>query len=110
VATSGTSERWAQVDGRRLGHILDPRTGRPAPAWGSVTVVHPDPLVADILSTALYVMGPDEGLRWLDDHPGIAALFLDVRDETVIPRWTGAMERWLAPDARLSGGTGVPHP
>ncbi len=97
VATSGTSERWVEVDGERLGHILDPRTGRPAPAWGTVTVVHPDPVAADVLATALYVLGPVEGPRWLErHHPGIAALFLEHRDDAVIPRWTGAMEPWLA--------------
>jgi thiamine biosynthesis lipoprotein len=56
LSTSGTSER-----GR---HILDPRTGRPCPAWGSASVVHPSALAADALSTALFVMGPVKGLAW----------------------------------------------
>jgi thiamine biosynthesis lipoprotein len=64
LSTSGGSERDVIVQGIRVGHILDPRTGRPAPFDGSVTVWHPRALVADILSTALFVMGPDEGLRW----------------------------------------------
>jgi thiamine biosynthesis lipoprotein len=55
---------------------MDPRTGRPAAPWGSVTVLSPDPLVADILSTALFVMGPEAGLAWADRHPGIGAVFL----------------------------------
>ncbi len=67
VSTSGTSER-----GR---HILDPHTGQPCPAWGSVAVVRPTGLEADVLSTALYVMGPDRGLAWANAH-GIAAAFL----------------------------------
>lgn len=108
AATSGTSERWAEVDGSRLGHLLDPRSGRPAPAWGSVTVVHPDPLVADVLSTALYVMGPAGGMRWLDAHPGIAALFLEVRDGRLIPAWTGAMEPWLEAPPGRPAGAGAP--
>jgi thiamine biosynthesis lipoprotein len=64
LSTSGGSERDLIVQGIRVGHVLDPRTGRPAPFDGSVTVWHPRALVADILSTALFVMGPDEGLRW----------------------------------------------
>jgi thiamine biosynthesis lipoprotein len=64
LATSGGSERDLIVQGVRVGHILDPRTGRPAPFDGSVTVWHPRALVADILSTALFVMGPDAGLPW----------------------------------------------
>jgi thiamine biosynthesis lipoprotein len=67
LSGSGTSER-----GR---HILDPRTGEPCPAWGSTAVVAPDALSADVLSTALYVLGPDEGLAWAQ-RQGLAAAFL----------------------------------
>ena len=62
ASTSGDSERFREVDGRRIGHILDPRTGEPAPDFGSVTVVAPSALVADILSTAFFVLGPEKGL------------------------------------------------
>lgn len=57
------------------GHIFDPRTGKSLPARGSVSVIAPDALTADILSTALYVMGEEEGLRWADAH-GVAAIFI----------------------------------
>jgi thiamine biosynthesis lipoprotein len=76
ASTSAQSERFVTVDGQRYGHILDPHTGRPVPAWGSVTVIAPDPLLADILSTALFVMGPDAGLAWANRHPSIGAVFL----------------------------------
>ena len=62
ASTSGNSERSRVVDGRRIGHILDPRTGEPAADFGSVTVVAPSALVADILSTAFFVLGPEKGL------------------------------------------------
>lgn len=75
VSTSAQSERYVSVNGARYGHILDPRTGRPVPAWGSVTVVSTDPLVADVLSTALFVLGPQAGVIYARQH-GIAALFL----------------------------------
>jgi thiamine biosynthesis lipoprotein len=67
LSCSGTSER-----GR---HILDPRTGEPCPAWGSTAVVAPDALSADVLSTALYVLGPEAGLAWAEGH-AVAAAFL----------------------------------
>ncbi|MDP1832044.1 MAG: FAD:protein FMN transferase [Geothrix sp.] len=67
LSGSGTSER-----GR---HILDPRTGEPCPAWGSTAVVAADALSADVLSTALYVLGPDAGAAWAERH-GVAAAFL----------------------------------
>ena len=66
IATSGSFLRDRWVDGVRVGHILDPRSGRPAEFVGSVTVWAEDPLLADILSTALFVMGPREGLRWAE--------------------------------------------
>jgi thiamine biosynthesis lipoprotein len=67
LSCSGTSER-----GR---HILDPRSGEPCPAWGSTAVVAADGLSADVLSTALYVLGPDRGLAWAEQHE-VAAAFL----------------------------------
>ncbi|MFQ5767154.1 MAG: FAD:protein FMN transferase [Acidobacteriota bacterium] len=76
AATSGNSERARLVHGIRVGHILDPRTGKPAADFGSVTVVSVDPLLADALSTALYVMGPDQGLRYAEARGDVEALFL----------------------------------
>jgi thiamine biosynthesis lipoprotein len=75
LATSGGSVRDLEVGGRRVGHILDPRTGRPVSRNGSVTVWHRSALAADVLSTALYVMGIDEGLAWAERR-GIAACYL----------------------------------
>lgn len=66
LSSSGTSEH-----GR---HILDPRTGIPSEAWGSVSVVAADGLTADVLSTALFVLGPAQGLAWADAHD-VAAVF-----------------------------------
>jgi thiamine biosynthesis lipoprotein len=62
ASTSGNSERGRTVGGRRIGHELDPRTGEPAPDFGSVTVVAASGLTADILSTAFFVLGPERGL------------------------------------------------
>jgi thiamine biosynthesis lipoprotein len=62
VSTSGNSERGRVVEGRPIGHLLDPRTGRPALDFGSATVVAPSGLTADILSTAFFVLGPERGL------------------------------------------------
>jgi thiamine biosynthesis lipoprotein len=76
VSTSGNSERGIVVDGRRLGHILDPRTGQPAPDFGSLTVWTADPLRADCLSTGLYVMGPEAALGWAARHPGVEVVVL----------------------------------
>ena len=68
------SERDVRVGGRRVGHILDPATGEPAAFAGSVTVWRERALVADILSTALYVKGPERGLAWADARDVAAAI------------------------------------
>lgn len=75
LSTSGGSERDGYVNGRRISHHLNPHTGQPVPSFGSVTVWQPRAFDADALSTALYVMGPQKGLRWANEHR-IAACFL----------------------------------
>jgi FAD:protein FMN transferase len=91
VATSGQSERGIEVDGDRYGHLLDPRTGLPVSAWGSVTVVATDPFVADVLSTALYVMGPGAGMDLAVALDDVGVLFLEVRRGDVRPSMNATM-------------------
>ena len=65
VATSGDYHRWFEQDGERYAHTLDPRDGRPVRhGLASVSVLHARCMAADALSTALTVLGPDEGLRF----------------------------------------------
>ncbi|HEY0159408.1 MAG TPA: FAD:protein FMN transferase [Thermoanaerobaculia bacterium] len=75
LSTSSGSEKTFEAGGRRFSHIIDPRTGEALPPRGSVSVIADDALTADILSTAIYVMGEDEGLRWADAN-GVSALFI----------------------------------
>jgi thiamine biosynthesis lipoprotein len=76
ISTSGNSERFVEVNGEKYGHILDPRSGYPVEFSGSVTVVSPSATEADALSTALFVMGEREGLKWLKKFPQIQAFYL----------------------------------
>lgn len=96
ASTSAQAVRFVTADGERYGHVLDPRIGRPVPGWGSVTVVHPDPMVADVLSTALLVLGPEAGLAWLEGREEIAALFLVERDGRVVASWNPSMSQYIA--------------
>ena len=76
LATSAGSERTLTLgSGDRIGHILDPRSGAPVQQSASVAVWHPHAFTADVLSTALYVMGPDAGLAWAGER-GFAACFI----------------------------------
>jgi thiamine biosynthesis lipoprotein len=96
VSTSGNSERGIVVEGRHLGHILNPRSGRPAADFGSLTVWAADPLTADCLSTGLYVMGPEGALAWAASHPGIEVVVLRLREGKLealaTPHLDGKME------------------
>jgi thiamine biosynthesis lipoprotein len=92
VATSGNSERGLVVDGVRYGHVLDPRSGRPAADWGTVTVVADDPVTADCLSTALFVMGPEQSIEWLRGWPEIDAIFVDRTGEKTEMTATAGLE------------------
>jgi len=62
LTTSGDYERVFMLDGERMHHVLDPRTGQPAAGASSATVVSVDGAVADGLATALLVLGPDEAV------------------------------------------------
>lgn len=75
LSTSSGSEKTFVVDGEHFSHLLDPRNGRALPARGSASVVAPSAFEADALSTALYVMGPQEGLAWANAH-GVSAIFI----------------------------------
>ena len=63
VSTSGKYEQFVAVDGRTYGHIIDPRTGRPADGLLSVTVVSRDGLTSDAWDTGLFVLGLDAARR-----------------------------------------------
>ncbi|NHZ81923.1 FAD:protein FMN transferase [Massilia sp. CCM 8695] len=76
IATSGDYRRYFEHGGRRASHTLDPRTGAPIRNdVASVTVLHAECMAADALSTALSVLGPDDGLAFAERHH-LAARFL----------------------------------
>lgn len=77
IVTSGDYERFIQVDGVRYHHILDPGTGMPAGEVASVSIVAPDCLTADVLSTAVFVLGPREGLELLENIPDAEGVIID---------------------------------
>ena len=80
VATSGNYERFIERDGIRYSHILDGRTGEPVHGMAGVTVVTPrayGALLADGLSTTLFVLGPADGAAFLAKfYPDALALWI----------------------------------
>jgi thiamine biosynthesis lipoprotein len=75
VASSGGYEKFVEIDGVRYGHIIDPRTAIPVPGSLGTSVVATTGMLADALSTALFVLGAP-GLPVLERHPGVSGLLL----------------------------------
>jgi len=96
VATSGDYRRFFEHDGRRYAHTIDPRTGYPAShALASVTVLHPQCMLADAYSTALTVLGPHAGMDFARRH-GLAARFVVRTSDGFDERLTPAFAEMLA--------------
>ena len=78
LATSGDYRNYLEDNERNRHHIIDPRTGFPAGhTLASVSVLAEDCITADAVATALYVMGTQEGMAWLETRPDVDAYFID---------------------------------
>lgn len=110
LATSGDYRNFRMVDGERVSHLIDPRSGRPISHWlASVSVVEPTCARADALATAFMVLGTETAWQ-LARERDIAALFL-VRDgDGFVERATPEFERRFpadgVPRATTAGGAG----
>lgn len=77
VSTSGDYENYRTFRGERFNHIIDPRTGMTAKTLVSVTIISPSATLADALSTAAFVLGPEEGLKLIENRPDADGIFID---------------------------------
>jgi FAD:protein FMN transferase len=77
ISTSGDYEHYFVKNGRLYHHIIDPKTGYPARACRSVTILAPDTLTSDPLATAVFVLGPEKGMKLIENLPGIQAIIVD---------------------------------
>jgi thiamine biosynthesis lipoprotein len=101
ISTSGDYQKFFfDAQGRRLSHIFDPKTGWPVQHdVGGVSVVAPDSMTADGLATALFVLGREAGMRFIETWTNAAAIFI-VRE---------APDRFRSvPSSRFSAMTGYP--
>jgi len=84
LATSGNSENGRVLDGVRRGHILDPRSGRPAADFGSVAVHCGSAARADAYSTAAFVLGREQALRWDAERSDVQLVLLVSEGERLV--------------------------
>jgi FAD:protein FMN transferase len=93
VATSGDTMQFVMIDGKRYSHIVDPKTGIGLTDRTQVTVIAPDGITADGLSTAVNVLGPAKGLKLIESTPNTAAYIMRQSDGKIE---TYISERWKA--------------
>ena len=83
-STSGDYERFFIRDGRRYHHILDPDRGEPARGCRSVTIVTDRAVIADGLSTGVFVLGPAAGMALIERLPGVEGVIVTDRNEVLV--------------------------
>jgi len=76
LGTSAATFQHLEHRGRKLGHILDPRTGWPAEGMASATVIAPTAAEADALATAFFILGVEKARAYCETHPGIGAVLM----------------------------------
>ena len=85
-STAGDYERSYIVDGKRYHHIIDPRTGYPATATRSVTIWAPTALVADEIDDAVFILGPEKGLKLVESLDGVGAVIVDAHNKVWVSK------------------------
>jgi thiamine biosynthesis lipoprotein len=101
VVTSGDYERFFIKDNKRYHHILDPATGMPAYSGiKGVTIVTKLAIDADALSTSVFVMGPDEGVRFIENHNGIEGIIITQDSKVYVS--SGLKDRFSIIDKNFS--------
>lgn len=81
LGVTGSERQYFSYNGRKLGHVLDPRTGWPCEECLLTVALAPSAAEADALSTAFFVLGVDGTARYCADHPEVAALVVSHEGE-----------------------------
>lgn len=80
-STAGDYARSFILNGKRYHHIIDPKTGYPATACRSVTVWANDAFTADALDDAVFILGPEKGLKLIESQPEVGAVIVDAHNK-----------------------------
>jgi FAD:protein FMN transferase len=80
ISTSGDTEQYVEIGGRRYSHIVDPATGLGLTERVGVTVIAPTATDSDALATTVSVMGARRGLALIESRPDTVALIITLHD------------------------------
>jgi thiamine biosynthesis lipoprotein len=83
-STSGDYERFFIHDGARYHHLLDPDTGKPARGCRSVTIVAGSAMLADALSTGVFIMGPHAGMELIEQLTDVEGVIVTADNEVLV--------------------------
>jgi len=101
ISTSGSYERFVDIEGDIYHHLIVPESGKPGSDFLSLTVVMEDSsTLADAYATALFIMGKDKAFEFLNTHPAIG-VFIVFPDETI---YYNAAFAGLVNDLEINGG------
>jgi FAD:protein FMN transferase len=85
-STSGDYERFFIKDGRRYHHIIDPRTGEPATACRSVTIVTDRAVIADGISKGIFILGPEAGMALIEHVPHVEGVIVTNKNQVLVSK------------------------
>ena len=85
ISTSGDYQRFFIQNGKQYHHILNPGTGYPAAGVISVSIIAPEGYMADGLSTGIFVLGPDKGIKFLESM-GFDGMIVDANKKIFITK------------------------
>jgi len=74
VSTSGSQKQFFRHGGKRYSHLIDPRTGQPAEGVYTATVLAPTATLAELLSTAFFILGAEKAAEYCRTHPDVSAV------------------------------------
>jgi thiamine biosynthesis lipoprotein len=83
-STSGDYERFFMKDGVRYHHIIDPDVGQPARGCRSVTIVSKRAVLADGLSTGVFILGPEKGMALIERLPDVEGVIVTAKNEVLV--------------------------
>jgi len=84
IATSGDYQRYFIKEGKRYHHIINPETGYPADKCMSVTILAPQATQADILTTSIFILGPEKGMRLIESLKDVEGIIIDSQGKILL--------------------------